>query len=180
MGELLEQRPWREIPMAEVAARAGVSRQTLYKAYGSREAFAQAYVLREADRFLAAVEATIAGHLDDASAALTAAFELFLVAAARHPLVRTIVARDDDDELLSLVTVRGEPLLDHATGRLARFLVDGWPGIAAEDARRLADLTVRLAISYAAAPGGDSPARTAAGVGRVFEPFIERALAARA
>ena len=34
-------RRWGDIAMAEVATRAGVSRQTLYKTFGSREAFAQ-------------------------------------------------------------------------------------------------------------------------------------------
>ena len=42
--------------MAEVARAAGVSRQTLYKEFGTRQEFAQAFVLREADRFLGDVE----------------------------------------------------------------------------------------------------------------------------
>ena len=52
----LEQRAWSEVTMADIAAAAGVSRQTLYKEFGSREEFAQAFVLREAERFIAAVE----------------------------------------------------------------------------------------------------------------------------
>src|SRR5688572_1846340 len=55
--ELLRDRPWNEVTMAQVAQAAGVSRQTLYNEFGSREEFAQAFVLREGDRFLAAVEA---------------------------------------------------------------------------------------------------------------------------
>ena len=51
-----ERRSWAEITMGDIAAAAGVSRQTLYKEFGSREAFAQAFVMREVDRFLAAVE----------------------------------------------------------------------------------------------------------------------------
>ena len=55
-GTLLRDRSWGEVTMAEVARAAGVSRQTLYNEFGSRPEFAQAYVLREADRFIAAVE----------------------------------------------------------------------------------------------------------------------------
>ena len=47
--EELRQRRWSDVTMAEVALAAGVSRQTLYKEFGSREEFAQALVLREAD-----------------------------------------------------------------------------------------------------------------------------------
>ena len=54
--EELRQRRWADVTMADVAATAGVSRQTLYKEFGSREEFAQALVLREADNLLDAVE----------------------------------------------------------------------------------------------------------------------------
>jgi len=41
-GELLRHRGWSDLTMADVATAAGVSRQTLYKEFGSRPAFAQA------------------------------------------------------------------------------------------------------------------------------------------
>ena len=49
----LEHRGWSEVTMADIASAAGVSRQTLYKEFGSRDEFAQAFVLREGDRFVA-------------------------------------------------------------------------------------------------------------------------------
>src|ERR1700722_3127505 len=78
----IERRSWAEITMADVARRAGVSRQTLYKEFGSREQFAQALVLREGDRLLRAVEEAVLARLEDPAAALSAAFEVFLSAAA--------------------------------------------------------------------------------------------------
>ena len=48
----LQQRAWSEITMAEIAGAAGVSRQTLYKEFGSRDEFAQAFVIHEGERFL--------------------------------------------------------------------------------------------------------------------------------
>ena len=56
MRELMAEREWGQVSMAEVARTAGVSRQTLYKEFGTRQEFAQAFVLREADRFLGEVE----------------------------------------------------------------------------------------------------------------------------
>src|ERR1700761_4153826 len=78
--ELLRERAWASISMADIAGGAGVSRQTLYNELGSREDFAQAYILRESDRFLATVEQAVRAHLDDPHAALRAAFEVFLSA----------------------------------------------------------------------------------------------------
>lgn len=46
----LQDRRWANITMADIARSAGVSRQTLYKEFGSRDEFAQALVLREAER----------------------------------------------------------------------------------------------------------------------------------
>ena len=48
----LQSRHWADITMADIAVAAGVSRQTLYKEFGSREEFAQVLVMREAERVL--------------------------------------------------------------------------------------------------------------------------------
>ena len=48
----LERRAWSEVTMADVASAAGVSRQTLYKEFGNRDEFAQAFVIHEGERFL--------------------------------------------------------------------------------------------------------------------------------
>ena len=82
----LEHRAWSEVTMADVAAAAGVSRQTLYKEFGSRDEFAQAFVLREADGFISEVERRAGWHLDDPQAALTAAFGLFLIRGRGRPV----------------------------------------------------------------------------------------------
>jgi AcrR family transcriptional regulator len=176
MREEMRQRAWGEISMAEVARAAGVSRQTLYKEFGSRQEFAQAFVLREADRFLGAVEDAIGARLDDPGKALTGALEVFLRAAADDPFVRTITSGVGADELLPLLTVQGEPLFVHATERLTAFLGRGWPAAKEADVRQLADAVVRLAVSYAASPAGP-PERTAARTARLLEPFVRQALA---
>lgn len=171
----LATREWSAVTMAEVARAAGVSRQTLYKAFGSRQEFAQAYVLREVDRFLDAVEAAVQAHLDRPARALSAAFEVFLTAAAADPFVRAVVSGEGGGELLPLVTTQGQPVLEHATERLAAVLAAGWPAMAAEQALLLAESVVRLAISYAVLPGG--PAGMGAdAVATLLGPYVERAL----
>jgi AcrR family transcriptional regulator len=67
--EQLRSRPWSQVTMAEVAKAAGLSRQTMYNEFGSRDAFAQAFVLREAELFLSSVEEAIARTKGSPSAA---------------------------------------------------------------------------------------------------------------
>lgn len=176
--ELLRDRTWDQVTMAEVARVAGVSRQTLYNEFGSRHAFAVALVLREGDRFLSAVEEALLSHRDDAPAALEAAVAVFLTTAAEDPLVRAIATGQGsgDDSLLPLVTTQGQPVVAFAVERLSAAISSGWPQAAEADVTLLADALVRLGISYAALPSG-APEETAAALRELLTPFIERALA---
>jgi AcrR family transcriptional regulator len=172
----LERRDWAQITMTDIAVAAGVSRQTLYKEFGSRDEFAQAFVMREGDRFLLAVEQAVREHLDDPATALSAAFDVFLTAAAEDPLVRTLLSSDQTYSLLPLITTQGEPVVARATEHLAAIVCSGWPQVMPPDARLLAECLVRLAISYAALPAGPT-GMTAASVTTLLGPYIERLLA---
>jgi AcrR family transcriptional regulator len=174
--ELLRERPWAEITMAEVAAAAGVSRQTLYKEFGSRDEFAQAFTIAEGGRFLDAVEQAVRDHFDDPRGALAAALELFLTAAADDPLVRLMLSDDGTGGMLPLVTTRSAPVVEWASERLAAVMHEGWPQASEANARMLAETLVRLAISYVTVPNG-SPTRTAASVAGLLGPSIDAMLA---
>ncbi|HEY2768360.1 MAG TPA: TetR family transcriptional regulator [Solirubrobacteraceae bacterium] len=169
----LEHRGWNDVTMAEIASAAGVSRQTLYKEFGSRDEFAQAFVVRESDRFVRAVESALDAHQDDPKAALTAAFGLFLSAAAEDPLIRAAIA--GDGEMLPFVTTHGQPLVEHAAERLRIAILARWPQAAEHDAALLAECLVRLAISYATLPVG-SAGMTASSITELLGPYIDRAL----
>jgi AcrR family transcriptional regulator len=173
--ESLRTRGWSEVTMADVAVAAGVSRQTLYNEFGSRDEFARALLLREADRFLVSVEEAVRAHLDDPAIALAAAFDVFLIAAAENPLVGSVFG-GGAEELLALVTTRGMPLIEHAVERLASVMTDGWPQAPAPDCELLSECLVRLAISYAALPKGPTSI-TADSVATLLGPYIEKVLA---
>jgi AcrR family transcriptional regulator len=173
----LAARPWSEITMSEVARAAGVSRQTVYNEFGSRAVFAQALVLREAARFIDAVQSTIAANAEDPRVALQATFELFLTVAAENPLVSAIVSGDGADELIALFTTRGETLVEMASARLTDVLLASWPVVPREEAELLGETLVRLAISYAALPKG-GPGETAESVASLLGPYVSRLVAA--
>jgi AcrR family transcriptional regulator len=175
VAALLRERDWADVTMAQIAREAGVSRQTVYNEFGSRAVLAQAYVLWEADRFLATVDAAVRSHLDDPVRAVSAAFATFLAAAHDHPLVRALVTAGGAHELLPLITTQGQPLHDRATTALALSFTEHWPQVGRADAHLLADAVVRLAISHAAMPAGSSQ-MTARSLGRLLGPFVERAV----
>ena len=178
VGELLAERGWSDVPMAEVARRAGVSRQTLYNEFGDRTGIAQAYVLREAERFLEDVERAIASRPDDPRGAVAAAFEVFLTAASHHPIVHAI-ATGQGEGLLALVTTGDSPVVELATGRMIEALTGGWPHLRRDDAQAVAECVVRLGISYATLPTGP-PRRTAQALARVLGPFLDEVISNRA
>jgi AcrR family transcriptional regulator len=171
----VQQRAWSEITMADIAAAAGVSRQTLYKEFGSRDEFAQALVIHEGERFLDQVDAAVREHLDDPRAAIGAALETFLRTAGEDPLVRILLSDDGSAGLLPFVTTQGMPVVQWATARLTVTIEAGWPQAPPQKARLLAEALVRLAISHVTAPG-DSPQAIAAQAGELLGPFVDEAL----
>jgi AcrR family transcriptional regulator len=171
----VQQRPWAEVTMADIARAAGVSRQTLYKEFGSRDDFSAAFVIREGERFLDAVEQAVREHLDDPRAAVAAALEVFLVTAGEDPLVRILLSDDGTGGMLPLVTTQSMPVVAWASARIAAVMRDGWPSVREHDAQLLAETLVRLAISYVTVPKGP-PHATAADAAALLGPYIERAL----
>jgi AcrR family transcriptional regulator len=176
-GELLQDAPWTEISMAAIATQAGVSRQTLYNEFGSRDVFAQTFALRAADRFLNEVEEAFTSSPDDPYRALEIGFTRFLELAESDPMVRHIVVRDAGaDELLSLFTSRGGPVVDLATERLAAKMVETWPQATPAAAKTLAEGLVRLGISHAGLSNG-TPQESALEVLALVAPYIDQHLA---
>jgi AcrR family transcriptional regulator len=175
MRDELERRTWSEITMSDVASAAGVSRQTLYKEFGSRDEFAQAFVIHVGERFLDEVDAAVRQHLDDPRAAIGAALETFLRTASEDPVVRVLLRDDGTGGMLPFVTTQGMPVVVFATARLFETIREGWPEAPPDKAQLLAESLVRLAISYITAPSAE-PDTTAAQAGELLGPFIDRAL----
>jgi AcrR family transcriptional regulator len=171
--ELLIQRQWSEITMADIAQAAGVSRQTLYNEFRSRDEFAQALVLGEEARLIAAVEATIRAHLDDPRQAITQAFDVFLITAAKDPLIRRVLSEDGTDGMLPLITTRGRPVIEGAVTHLGAIIMSCWSGVQRVQVELLSECLVRLAISYVLLPSGPTT-MTAQSVATLLGPHIDQ------
>src|SRR4051794_23136036 len=153
VDDLVRSRGWDATRMVDVAAAAGVSRQTVYNEFRNRDELVQAYVLREIEALLASVEAHVRAHSDDARRALSGAFGLFLRLASDEPLVRIIVADAATDDVIRVLTVTGLAVTTECVGAL---IVEVWPQISVSDAGLLAESLARLAISHALSPTTDA------------------------
>jgi AcrR family transcriptional regulator len=173
VDRLVRTQGWSATTMSDVAAAAGVSRQTVYNEFGSRPALVEAYVLREIEAMVTAVEEAVRDSRGDAHRAIHASFGLFLKLASDEPLVQMIVAGAEADELISLLTGLGRQV---AIDRIGRLIVEVWPQVTVIDAELLAESMARLAISHALLPTS-APEDTAAAVTRMVGPFIDQILA---
>ncbi|MFB6982190.1 TetR/AcrR family transcriptional regulator [Streptomyces scopuliridis] len=86
----LAELPWSAIRMVDVASGAGVSRQTLYNEFGSKDGLARALMRREADRYLHGVERLL-GERADAADRLVAVAEWTVGEARARPLLRALL-----------------------------------------------------------------------------------------
>ena len=86
--------------------------------------------MREVDRFLAAVEVAVREHLDDPATALSAAFDVFLTAAAEDPLVRTLLAGEARLQPAGAAHDPGRSLSSRARPSASRAIIlAGWPAV---------------------------------------------------
>src|SRR5438045_7328667 len=112
---------WARTRMADVARAAGVSRQTLYNEFGSKDALAEAMAMREIEQFIEGTERALdEAHPDDPIQAVGAAALWTFQQAADNPLLKAALV-DDTSGLLSFLTTRGEPALAAAPAAFERY-----------------------------------------------------------
>ncbi|MFI6276116.1 TetR/AcrR family transcriptional regulator [Streptomyces sp. NPDC050988] len=170
----LGRRPWSAVRMVDVAAAAGVSRQTLYNEFGSKEGLARALVRREADAYLAGVERALASHAEPRER-LAAAAEWTVSAARGNALVRAMLTgcwaeRLPSPTLSAVPSSSAVPAQRRADGPLpspgdfvglvrdravASLTVPGTSKSEASELARACELVVRLGVSCVLAPAGE-------------------------
>ena len=156
---------WASITMAKLADRVGVSRQTVYNEIGTKNALAEAMILTELERFLAAVTAAFDAHPDDLVAAIDDAARSVLEMAQDNELLRAVVSATHgaDTELLPLLTTHSAVLLDVAKV-VVRERVAGYDlGLEEDRLDAAIDMVVRVVLSHVMQPSS-TPAETAAGL----------------
>lgn len=144
---------WGRTRMTDVAARAGVSRQTLYNEFGTKDGLAVAMSAAQTEWFLGRIQQELDQHPDDPIAGIRAAVSFTLDAGADDPMLKaTLSSARGASELLPLLTTRAEPLLASSRRVLTAYLTDHWPELAHRDVALVAESLIRLTVSHLVLP----------------------------
>jgi AcrR family transcriptional regulator len=179
----LARRPWLAVRMVDVAAVAGVSRQTLYNEFGSKDGLARALLRRETDTYLHGVDRALA--VDGGPVDRLAAVGAWTIGAARgNVLVRAMLTGCWSERLpapsrsrVSSSPVPAQRRADAGVPSPAELLalvrdkaVNALKGrVRPKDTEELAmacESAVRMALSYVIAPSpkGEDPVELVRGV----------------
>lgn len=175
MRELLIDNDWSKITLSAVASGAGVSRQTIYNEFKSRQGLAEAYALRLSDELVESVGEALAANEGDGRAALVDGFAGFFTSSISDPLVQSLLSGEAKPDLLRLVTIDSAPIVDRASERLAALFESGWINADPVDAGILSRGVVRLAMSYISIPP-QSITNVTDDVGALLGPFVDAAV----
>jgi AcrR family transcriptional regulator len=147
------------LSLEDVAKRAGLSRQTVYRYFPSKGDLVEAAVLREEQAFL--VNMTSAAERQrELEPALRAAIEAALRTGQAHALLNRLMATEPNS-LVALVTTDRGPVLSAARQALEEIL-SGWlPRAPKARLGMAADAVARLLVSYVVNPPGDPPPQVA-------------------
>jgi AcrR family transcriptional regulator len=155
-GELTADRGWAQVRMSDIAARVGVSRQTVYNEFGSKQALAEELVSRVVDHFLVGVAEQLERNRDDFPSAIRAAVEFSLQLAGEEPLLKAVLtaSRGGADDLLPFLTTESEPLLRGASAVVLGAIEEYWPDlpITGEQRTFAVETIVRLVVSHLVMP----------------------------
>ncbi|MBW0015037.1 TetR family transcriptional regulator [Mycobacterium sp.] len=173
MRDLLLARDWSAITLSDVARAAGISRQSIYNEFGSRQGLAQGYALRLADRLVDTVHSAIDANVGNINAAFLQGFRLFFAESAADPLVISLLSGVAKPDLLQIITTDSGPIITRASARLTAAFTQSWVAVGDEDAGVLARAIVRLCLSYVSMPP-EADNDVAADLARLMAPFAER------
>lgn len=173
MRDLLLTRDWSAITLADVARAAGISRQTIYNEFGSRQGLAQGYAMRLADRLVDEVDHAIRQNEGDMYSAFLQGFRAFFAESAADPLVISLLTGEAKPDLLQLITVDSAPIITHCSQRLTSSFAESWVKHSDQNAGVLARAIVRLCMSYVSMPP-EADHDVADDLARLMTPFAER------
>ena len=146
-----------KLSMGDVARRADLSRQTLYRYFPSKAALVAAVVADETSKLIEQVTGAAITQ-GDARSSLEAGLLAALRAARDHPLLDRLV-RTEPETLLPLLVAEGSPAMTQLRAVVELLVGDRAPEVATDPValRRFADVVTRLLVSYAVSAPDDPP-----------------------
>src|SRR5262245_8283733 len=147
------------LSLEDVARRAKLYRQTVYRYFPSKKDLLDATVLREEQVFIANMVAAAERHRE-LEPALRAAIEAAMRTGQAHALLNRLLATEPNS-IVALVTTDRGPVLSAAPQAMEEILA-GWLPRSAKTRQTMAvDAVARLLVSYVVNPPVDPPAQVA-------------------
>ena len=160
------------LSLEDVARRAKLSRQTVYRYFPSKKDLLDATVLREEQVFITNMVSAAERHRE-LEPALRAAIEAAMRTGQAHALLNRLLATEPNS-IVALVTTDRGPVLSAARQALEEIL-GGWLPRAPKTRQSMAvDAVARLLVSYVVNPPVDPPAQVASRLAQLLVHGIPR------
>lgn len=145
---------WNQVRMADLADEVGVSRQTIYNEFGSKDDLVLALVNREQDRFLEGVEELMsaAPHFD---AAMRDSITWLLDEVEDHQVLGRMVAdarAGSTEGLIPMLTVHSDTIFRPVRRRVVEILLERWPTLDRDAAEVSTEHAVRFILGQLVTP----------------------------
>ena len=152
--QITSEQGWSAITMSRLGEAAGVSRQSVYNEFGTKQQVAEALVARELQRFLAAVDAGLAQGATPGESVQRGG-RAVLDLAADNPMLKATLsaAAGSPSPLLPLLTSQALPFIQPATARGEAGLLAAHPEVAGPHLTHAVDTIVRVVLSHVVQPG---------------------------
>jgi AcrR family transcriptional regulator len=147
------------LSLEDVARRAKLSRQTVYRYFPSKKDLLDATVLREERVFITNMVAAAERHRE-LEPALRAAIEAAMRTGQAHALLNRLLATEPN-AIVALVTTDRGPVLSAARQALEEILAGWLPRVPKTRQTMAVDAVARLLVSYVVNPPVDPPAQVA-------------------
>lgn len=146
----------------DIARRAGVARITVYRRFGGKDELVRAVLVREGQAVFAEVDAVV-GAIDRPDEQVVEGFVAILRATRSHPLLQRLLTTEPHATVPSLTT-HGAPVValgrEYLAGHLLARPDHAEPILADDDARAVAEVLVRLTLSFLLTPESVVPLAT--------------------
>lgn len=139
-----------KLALEEVAATAGVSRQTVYRHFGSRDGLLSAVIVREEEALLGLVDEATEG-VTEVEQAVHVGLAAALHGADEHPLLQRLLT-SEPEALLPFLTLGSGPVLSIVGPAIAEVVQRRASHLGPADLEFLGDAIGRVVVSYAISP----------------------------
>jgi AcrR family transcriptional regulator len=145
---------WTAVRIADVAETVGVSRQTIYNEFGTKDQLGSALFEREITRFGDGMVEQVRS-ADSFRDAVRAAFTWMLEEAGESALLNRILTahqHGDRESLLPILTVHADIFIRPLREQLAEVFLERWAGPTTIESQQVAEMVIRLGQSQVISP----------------------------